>query len=145
MEEPRKDTKAGRPHSWREKQKAKGDHSITLWLDLDSVARLSRLVARFEEPAESVVGRALRQLERAVGRAGERASTHPAENGIRLPREAVLQQLQALHAQGLGPQAIASQLSADGVSTLSGRGRWNRGTVSALLTKLKHQASQRPG
>jgi hypothetical protein len=41
--------------------------------------------------------------------------------------------LQAMRAQGMSLQAMASQLQAEGVSTLSGKGSWQKGTVDKLL------------
>lgn len=52
-------------------------------------------------------------------------------------RAAILQRLRALQAEGLSLQAIANQLNADGVPTLSGRGQWQKGTISNLLKEDK--------
>jgi excisionase family DNA binding protein len=41
--------------------------------------------------------------------------------------------LQAMKAKGLTLQAIATQLNAEGVPTISGRGRWQAGTISNAL------------
>ena len=47
----------------------------------------------------------------------------------------VLNRLRALKAQGLSLQAMAIRLNAEGVPTLSGRGRWQKGTVGNLLAQ----------
>jgi Recombinase len=51
------------------------------------------------------------------------------------PKAAVLQRLRALKAEGLSLQAMANRLNAEGVPTLSGKGRWQKGTISNLLTQ----------
>lgn len=48
---------------------------------------------------------------------------------------ALLQRLRAMQAEGLSLQAIATRLNEDGVPTLSGTGRWQKGTVGKLLVQ----------
>jgi excisionase family DNA binding protein len=50
-------------------------------------------------------------------------------------KAALVPRLRALQAQGLSMQAIANQLNAEGVPTLSGRGHWQKGTVSDFLSE----------
>ncbi len=38
-------------------------------------------------------------------------------------------------AEGLSMQALANQLNDAGVPTISGKGRWQKGTVSTLLAE----------
>lgn len=42
-----------------------------------------------------------------------------------------------LSADGMGPTAIANRLNDDGVPTLTGKGRWHKGTVSNILKQIK--------
>ena len=51
------------------------------------------------------------------------------------PKAAVLQRLQALQAEGLSLQKIADRLNHEGVPTLSGKGRWQKGTIGNLLAQ----------
>jgi excisionase family DNA binding protein len=52
------------------------------------------------------------------------------------PRKAeLLARLRALYAEGHSLQAIANQLNAAQVPTLSGKGRWQKGTVGNLLAQ----------
>ena len=51
------------------------------------------------------------------------------------PKTAVLQRLRALKAEGLSLQAMANRLNAEGVPTLSGKGRWQKGTIANLLAQ----------
>jgi len=51
------------------------------------------------------------------------------------PKASVLQRLQAMQAEGLSLQAIANRLNAEGVPTLSGKGRWQKGTIGNLLAQ----------
>jgi Recombinase len=48
-------------------------------------------------------------------------------------KASLLKRLRTMQAEGLGPQAMADQLNAEGVPTLRGEGRWHRGTISNLL------------
>ena len=45
--------------------------------------------------------------------------------------------IQALKAKGLTLDAIAQQLDADSVPTISGKGHWQKGTISNLLTQAE--------
>jgi hypothetical protein len=42
-----------------------------------------------------------------------------------------------MQAEELSLQAIANQLNAEGVSTLSGKGCWQKGTIGNLLAQVK--------
>jgi excisionase family DNA binding protein len=57
------------------------------------------------------------------------------ENTPQARKAALVSRLRAMHAQGLSHQAIANQLNAEGVPTLSGKGTWQKGTVSNLLAQ----------
>jgi excisionase family DNA binding protein len=50
-------------------------------------------------------------------------------------KAALVSRLRAMHARGLSHQAIATRLNAEGVPTLSGKGTWQKGTVSNLLAQ----------
>jgi excisionase family DNA binding protein len=52
-------------------------------------------------------------------------------------KAALLARLQALQAAGMSTQAIATQLNREGVPTLSGRGQWQKGTISTLLAQAE--------
>jgi hypothetical protein len=51
------------------------------------------------------------------------------------PKAAVLQRLHAMQAEGLSLQAMANRLNNQGVPTLSGKGRWQKGTIGNLLAQ----------
>jgi hypothetical protein len=53
------------------------------------------------------------------------------------PKAAVLQRLQILQAEGLSLQKIADRLNHEGVPTLSGKGRWQKGTIGHLLAQME--------
>jgi hypothetical protein len=40
-----------------------------------------------------------------------------------------------MQAEGLSLQAIANHLNSEGVPTLSGKGRWQKGTIGNLLAR----------
>jgi hypothetical protein len=79
----------------------------------------------------------------AVARAAEpSAETSPAttaadeERGTTTPatdRQAIVEQVQAWHADGLSLTAIAARLNRENVPTLSGSGQWRHGTIKRLL------------
>jgi hypothetical protein len=56
-------------------------------------------------------------------------NTHPEQ------KAEVLTRIRELKAQGLSLQAMATRLNEEGVPTLSGRGRWQKGTVGHLLAQ----------
>jgi excisionase family DNA binding protein len=58
------------------------------------------------------------------------AFTHPQAR-----KAAVVARLHDLRAKGLSLQAIANQLNAEGVPTLSGRGTWKPGAIGNLLAE----------
>jgi hypothetical protein len=69
---------------------------------------------------------------------------HRSPARIRAPEDkdqkaAVLTRLRAMQAEGLSLQAIANQLNAEGVPTLSGKGRWQKGTIGNLLTDAQER------
>jgi Recombinase len=51
------------------------------------------------------------------------------------PKAAVVQRLRTMQAEGLSLQAIANRLNTEGLPTLSGKGRWQKGTISNLLAQ----------
>jgi excisionase family DNA binding protein len=68
---------------------------------------------------------------------GTQAPPTPAAETPQARKAALLPRLQAMHAQGLSTQAIATQLNREGLPTISGRGQWQRGTVANLLARAE--------
>jgi excisionase family DNA binding protein len=62
-------------------------------------------------------------------------STSAAEVTPQARKAALVSRLRAMHAQGLSHHAIATKLNVEGVPTLSGKGTWQKGTVSNLLAQ----------
>lgn len=54
-----------------------------------------------------------------------------------LEKAALVQRLKKLRNEGLSLQKIADQLNAEGTRTLSGSGRWQKGSVNHLLGAIK--------
>jgi hypothetical protein len=102
-----------------------------LWMKSDT----SALAIELKQPGESLhamVDRALRTLAQA-----ERGG-HAGEVGSYPERKArIVARLREMKAGKDSNQAIADQLNADGVPTLSGRGRWHKGTIADLLAEAK--------
>jgi Recombinase len=78
---------------------------------------------------DQVVALLTKRLERS-GRTHRLPSPPPA-----MPKSkgTVLQRLRALQAEGLSLQKIADRFNTEGVPTLSGKGVWEKGTISDLL------------
>ena len=47
----------------------------------------------------------------------------------------LIQRIEGLVDEGFSLREVADRLNAEGVPTLSGKGRWQRGTLSNLLAK----------
>jgi hypothetical protein len=67
---------------------------------------------------------------------------HSSTARIRAPegkdqKTAVLTRLWTMQAEGLSLQAIANRLNAEGIPTLSGKGRWQKGTIGNLLAQIQ--------
>jgi Recombinase len=62
-------------------------------------------------------------------------SSTSAESTPQACKAALVSRLQAMHAQGLSHQTIATQRNAEGVPTPSGKGAWEKGTVGNLLAE----------
>jgi hypothetical protein len=82
---------------------------------------VERLAERFEAQRTS-------HDERSIERSTPAIADHNA---------AVLTRLRAMQAEGLSLQAIANQLNGEGVPTLSGKGRWQKGTIGNLLAQAE--------
>jgi excisionase family DNA binding protein len=113
------------------------------------------LMARLERTVEQVIGRAIdRVVDQVVERLAERlermerSARSEVEPG--LPRQVhtpaiptrahvdkaeVRKRIQEMKATGLSLQAIANRLNTEGVPTLSGKGRWQKGTIGNLLAQ----------
>jgi recombinase/helix-turn-helix protein len=105
------------------------------YFDLFLKEELTHLVERVvERVVDQVVERLTERLERSErSRRSERPERSTVAPAISDHKAAVLQRLRAMQAEGLTLQAIADRLNTEGVPTLSGKGRWQKGTVSNLL------------
>jgi excisionase family DNA binding protein len=106
---------------------------------------MERLERTIEASVERAVARAMAHYEQTErwGRSGcadrsiqtdERAQRSLAGlTPSHLTKAQLLTRIRAMH-QSLSYQAIADRLNAEGIPTLSGKGRWQKGTISNLLT-----------
>jgi hypothetical protein len=138
-----------------------GERSIDDRHDLDTLARhyLARVMAqqsqyfdRFLKEelthlVERVVDQVIERLEERL--TGQRAGPH--ERSIACttlaltdPKAAVLTRLRAMQAEGLSLRTMANRLNAEGVPTLSGKGRWQQGTIGKLVAQAKGERASRP-
>jgi hypothetical protein len=108
----------------------------------DMMVRLNQLFAGMAR-LERLVERTLERLERSERSAhADRAPVAPAfpssdEGDKRPDKVAVVHRLRAMQAEGLSHQAIANRLNNEGVPTLSGKGRWQKGTIGNLLAQIQ--------
>jgi len=112
-----------------------------------TVERLERsldtAIDRMDERAERSVERALeRVVERLLDRRAREAMpavpVRPLTSQPRKPiasKAEVLQRIRELKAESFSLQHIADRLNADGVPTISGRGKWQKGTIGHLLAQ----------
>jgi hypothetical protein len=127
---PKSDEKArARVQRLRERRKQAGWQPYELWLDPETAGLLSEL----KQPGEALhalVRRALRALAQAEqgGHAGETLSYDAR-------KAAILARLRAMKAEGLTLQAMTNQLNAEGIPTLTGKGRWQKGTIGNMLAQ----------
>jgi hypothetical protein len=106
---------------------------------------LSHLVERVaERVVDQVVERLAERFERSERPERSRpvASLAPSSPppARPKPKATVPQRLQAMQAEGLSLQKIADRLNNEGVPTLSGKGRWQKGTIGNLLARVEESA-----
>jgi len=112
---------------------------------------MERLERVIEASVERAVARAMERYaraERPVHPERTDRSRHPPERAQRpipavppsCPTKAdLLTRLRAMRHDGVSFQAIADQFNAEGIPTLSGKGRWQKGTIGNLLGKGSQQ------
>lgn len=90
-------------------------------------ARLSRLEA-ISGPSSDVsgAGDTSPRIEGEKGQEGQATAS-------RMPREGIVARVLELRREGLGAGAIATRLRGEGIPTLSGRGKWGKGSVRRIL------------
>jgi excisionase family DNA binding protein len=107
---------------------------------------MAALMTRLERTVEQAIDRAVDQVvERLAARLTAQLSgrlerperSRRSTPAIAAPKAALLQRLRALQAEGLSLQAIANRLNNEGVPTLSGKGRWQKGTIGNLLAQAE--------
>jgi hypothetical protein len=117
----------------RERRKQADWQAYELWLPPETAAVLAALKAP-REALHETIGRALAALQAQ----GTMPAPTPMSGEVLTPAQrkaALVARLHELKAQGLSLQAIANQLNAAGVPTISGRGGWQPGTVGNLLAQ----------
>jgi hypothetical protein len=141
------DNATARKRRYRQKRRAAQLKAFEVWLP-------TALVDELKQPDESMnalVARAMDALDALRQRPPEALRQRPPE-ALRPPpatagltweqrKAALVARLQAMAAAGLSYQAIATQLNAEQVPTLSGRGAWLPGTVGKLLQQAKATAA----
>jgi hypothetical protein len=142
----------------RSKRSERAERSIDVSQDIEALAgqclarvmeRQSNYFDRFlKEELTHLVERMVEQVvDQVVERLAERFTASPAIHleraerversipAIAAPKAAVLKRLRVMQAEGLSLQAIADRLNKEGVPTLSGKGRWQKGTIGNLLAQ----------
>jgi hypothetical protein len=126
-----------RKRRFRHKRREAHLKAYEVWLPETLVDELRRP----DESMSTLVSRALDTLKHGESIETSHGTSHTQAVGSSpelkpLQRKAALvARLQAMRANGLKLQAIATQLNAEGVPTISGRGHWQAGTVGNLLNE----------
>jgi hypothetical protein len=103
--------------------------------------RLERTVAQaIDQAVDQVVERLIERLERMersklVPGLPPQAHTPTIPTRAHVDKAEVLKRIQEMKAAGLSLQAISDRLNIEGVPTLSGKGRWQKGTIGNLLAQ----------
>jgi hypothetical protein len=98
---------------------------------LERLERLGELFAGME--------RLEHLMEQILAHLRQSGLTARAPAGATFPttKAALLDRLRAMQAEGLTLQKMADRLNHEGVPTLSGKGRWQKGTIGNLLAQVK--------
>jgi recombinase len=101
---------------------------------------LTHLVNRLlEGVVDQVVERVTERIERSERSERSIRSSHSARSTALPPpatpdKAAILHKLRTMHTEGFSLQAMADRLNAEDIPTLSGKGRWQKGTIGKLLS-----------
>jgi helix-turn-helix protein/recombinase len=115
-------------------------------LERSMEAMTERLGERLERSIERALERVVeRSVERLLDRRAREAlpvinvpSLAPVAAGAPSGKSAILDRLRTMKADGLSLQAMANRLNDEGIPTLSGRGRWQKGTIANLLAERSY-------
>lgn len=111
---------------------------------LERVHHMAGIMEQLERTIEQAVERLERSQTQASNLAAEHRTDHPpAPTPLAAPpathsaasKDAILDRIRAMQMAGLSLQAIANRLNTEGVPTLSGKGRWQKGTIGNLLAQ----------
>jgi hypothetical protein len=124
-----------RQRRMRQKRRAARLKAYEVWLPEPLVDELKQP----DETMNALVARALEALHHHTGEAThDRPAATPMDTMTYASRrEALVRRLRAMQAEGLSLQAMANRLQREGEPTLSGRGRWQKGTISDLLAEAE--------
>jgi Recombinase len=122
------DNATARKRRYRQKRRAGHLKAYEVWLPTALVDELRQP----EETMNALVARALAALRQQAPGTVTAAELDPGQR-----KAALVARIQAMDAAGLTLQAIADRLHAEQVPTLSGKGRWQKGTVGNLLAEAK--------
>jgi hypothetical protein len=102
------------------------DHMVNRVVERVAEQMVERLTERFERSERP------ERAERSIPAHGVPASPQPARHD---PKAALLSRLRTLQGEGLSLQKIADRLNHERLPTLSGKGRWQKGTIGHLLVQ----------
>lgn len=110
----------------------------------DMMNRLDQMFAGMER-LERLVGEVLERLERSQAPipaevptpAASEHSEHSPPVSASLSKAELMTWLHTLRGAGMSLRNMASELNARGVPTLSGKGRWQQGTIGKLLAQAE--------
>ena len=104
------------------------DHMVNRMVERVVEQMVERLTERFERAERP------ERAERSIPAHGVPASPQPVRYDS---KAALLSRLRTMQGEGLSLQKIADRLNHEGVLTLSGKGRWQKGTIGNLLKESR--------
>ena len=121
---------------WRKNKLAKGNKQIQLMLTPEAQVVLEDEKARSGEPYVRIINRAIIDLKESMPKVRTRKAKRVLEP------KAIREMIVKMDRAGKNHSQISKQLNDEGISTLSGKGKWYPGTVRNILRMAKSRFQQ---
>lgn len=137
-------TSAERQREWKERMKAAGRKPIHVMISAEALEILKSEAKRTGETQHDVVDRAILDLAKPqvesappVTTNGEKADASVISNTPADKNEVSARIVELREKEGLSFAKIAGVFNAEGLPTLSGKGKWHGRTASKIFHRLK--------
>ncbi len=98
------------------------------------------IVEQLQKAVERLGAQIERSIERLIMERFPERPERSMEHLITSAKATMVQRIQAMRTEGLSFGAIAARRNAEGVPTLSGRGRWAKGTIANLFMEAERSS-----